>query len=260
MKDNPALHVVKIGGALIDDQEKLEQLLTGFSSLPGNKILIHGGGKQASELSQKLGIEPQMIEGRRVTDEATLDIAVMVYAGLLNKRISAWLNGHKIRSLGLSGADLNLIVSKKRAPQPIDFGFVGDIDQIQTDRVIQIIQLGWVPVFCAITYDGKDQLLNTNADSIATQLGLALLNDYSIHLQYISDTPGVLKNIDDPSSTLPFLEHASYLKYKKEGTIKGGMIPKLDNAFLAIEKGIRSIWISNSIRTPDQQAKGTLIR
>ena len=260
MKDNPALHVVKIGGALIDDPEKLEELLNGFASLPGNKILVHGGGKQASALSSRLGLQPIMVEGRRITDEATLDIAIMVYAGLLNKRISAWLNGHRIRAIGVSGADLNLIVSHKRSPEPIDFGFVGDVDQIQTDRVIQILQLGWVPVFCAITYDGKGQLLNTNADTIATELSLALLNDYNIHLQYISDTPGVLRDLNDRTSTIPFLELKNYQAFKKNGTIGGGMIPKLDNAFLAIDQGIRSIWISDVVRTPDHQAKGTLIR
>ena len=238
-----ALRLVKIGGKLLDDASALEQVIRDFSKIDGPKILVHGGGKKASELCRKMGIQPQLKEGRRITDETTLDIVTMVYAGLLNKNIVSQLQSHACNAIGFSGADANMIRSKKRAANPIDFGFVGDIETINSVLLKRLLNQGLTPVFCAITHDGKGQLLNTNADTIAASLAATLANDFEVLLKFCFEKEGVLANPLDDASVFPFLSKKEYELYRQKGTISDGMIPKLDNAFAAKAANVHRVMI-----------------
>ncbi len=232
--------VIKIGGNIIDDRDSLENFLKQFSARKGYKLLIHGGGKKASELSRTLGIEPQMIEGRRVTDAATLDVVTMVYAGLINKNIVADLQSLNVNALGLTGADLNLIKAKKRDNTQVDYGFVGDFtpSDVNTDRLSWMLENNIIPVFCALTHDMKGSLLNTNADSLAAGIAIALADKYQVHLQLCFEKPGVLRNAEDDESIILQLDEQEYIALKTDGKIFEGMIPKLDNAFKALDHNV----------------------
>ena len=242
------INVVKIGGNVIDNPEALKRFAHDFAALPSPKILIHGGGKLATRLGEQLNIPAQMIDGRRVTDAATLDIVTMVYAGLLNKRIVALLQSEGCNALGLSGADGDVVRAVRRKPEPIDFGFVGDIDasKINTEMIRTLLESGITPVFCAITHDGNGSLLNSNADSVASAVAVAASRIAPTSLLFCFEKAGVLRNVDDESSVIDEIRPDNYASLRAEGAINKGMIPKIDNAFAAIDAGVQSVIIKHS--------------
>lgn len=237
------LQLLKIGGKVLDDEALLAQVLTTFLHLEGRKLLVHGGGKRTSELSERLGLTPHMVDGRRITDAETLEVATMVYAGLFNKMIVSKLQSFGVNALGLSGADGNVIQAHKRPVKTIDYGFVGDIDQVDSAAINRLIQADFTPVFCAITHDGKGQLLNTNADTIAAQLAMALAPLYHVTLIYCLEKDGVLSDPNDDHSVIPELTPATYAAHRESGVISAGMIPKLDNAFNALQVEVAEVVI-----------------
>ena len=240
--------VVKIGGNVIDNEVALKRFVADFTQLPSPKILIHGGGKLATRLAEKLEIPTTMIEGRRVTDAATLDIVTMVYAGLLNKRIVAMLQAEGCNALGFSGADGNMIPAVKRNPEPLDYGFVGDIEssKINTELLRTLLESGITPVFCAITHDGNGSLLNSNADSVASAVAVASSSIATTNLVFCFEKQGVLRDVEDEYSVIPLITRADYPALRNEGIMSKGMIPKIDNAFRAIELGVASVTIKHS--------------
>jgi len=243
------LNVVKIGGNVIDNSEALNAFLDEFAKMEAPKILIHGGGVLASNLSKKLGIEPKMIDGRRVTDEQTIDIVTMVYAGLINKKIVAALQAKGCNALGLSGADGNVIKAVKRPPVPIDYGFVGDIytENINAPLIATLLNAGICPVFSAINHDGSGNLLNTNADTMASSISVAMSNKYEVALHFNFEKKGVLSNPDDDDSVIDYINSEKYAELISSGIISGGMIPKLENAFKALKNGVKSVNINNTL-------------
>jgi acetylglutamate kinase len=240
--------IVKIGGNIVDNPQALEQFLGNFHKLEGPKVLIHGGGKIASQLSKELGIEVKMHNGRRITDYETLKLVTMVYAGLINKQIVAALQQIGCKAVGLSGADGNSVPAVKRAANPIDWGFVGDVNpaDINADFLQLLLEGGYVPVFCAITHDSNGSLLNTNADTMASSLARALSGRFLTSLVYCFEKDGVLANPDDDSSVIPLITRESYRDLLEKGMIVGGMIPKLDNAFAALENGVAEVFIKHA--------------
>lgn len=249
MKDGMKnLKIVKIGGNIVDKPEALERFLKNFHKIGGPKILIHGGGAIASKLSKDLGIEVKMHNGRRITDFETLKLVTMVYAGLINKQIVAALQSNGCRAVGLSGADGNSVPAVKRAATPIDWGFVGDVEpvDINADFLEMLLENGYAPVFCAITHDSNGSLLNTNADTMASSLARALSGKYNVSLVYCFEKDGVLADPDDDASVIPSIDRNSYKALLAEGKIVGGMIPKLDNAFAALENGVAEVFIKHA--------------
>jgi len=240
------LTLIKVGGKIVEEASTLKSLLEQFSKIPGNKVLVHGGGRSATQVAGQLGIETKMVEGRRITDEAMLKVVTMVYAGLVNKNIVAQLQANGINSLGLTGADINYMRSDKRKPNPIDYGFVGDVKEVNTDILADLIARGIVPVLSPITHDGKGNLLNTNADTIAQEAAVALAKRFDVSLIYCFEKDGVLKDENDDSSVIPLITKSDFDAYKADGTISGGMIPKLDNAFTAISKGVKEVVITSA--------------
>lgn len=240
--------VVKIGGNVINDPEALRNFLKDFSKIDGKKILVHGGGKEATELSKKMGIETVMIEGRRVTDKDTIKIVTMVYAGLINKRIVAILQSLGSDAIGLTGADANVIPAVKRPANPIDYGFVGDInpDKINVNFIGKLLNGGYTPVFCAICHDNQGNLLNCNADTIASSVALACSKIEKVRLIYCFEKDGILKDIDDDSSVIPHITPESFEELKADGIISGGMIPKVFNAIESVKNGVSEVRICNS--------------
>jgi len=245
MSNKKSLSIIKIGGNIIDNPTELTQFLANFSKIEGNKILVHGGGKSATKMAQSIGLVPQMIDGRRITDQPMLDVVVMIYAGEINKNIVAQLQANGINAMGFSGADGNLIQSTKRNHPTIDYGFVGDVQKVNTPLLETLISNGLVPVFCAITHDKNGQLLNTNADTIASELAIALSEVFEVTLNYCFEKAGVLANVEDESSVIEQINSALYLKLKAEGAIHSGMIPKLDNCFNSLNKGVQKIRIGH---------------
>ena len=242
------LQVIKIGGNVIDNPAELEKFLTDFSSITDLKILVHGGGKVATELAKRLGIEQEMVNGRRITDAETLKVTAMVYAGLINKQVVAALQAKQCNAVGLSGADGNAIRSSKRKVVDIDYGFVGDIDSkgVNVDFISVLLESAVSPVFSAITHNGEGQLLNTNADTIASALAVALSKKYEVQLNYCFEKNGVLRDVEDDNSVINTITKDSYKQLLAEGVIFKGMIPKLDNAFDAIGNGVSSVMIAHS--------------
>ena len=245
MSDKSELVIVKIGGKLVEDKERLADLLKDFTNLDSKKILVHGGGKSASQLIEKLGLEPKMVGGRRITDAASLEVVTMVYAGLINKNVVAQLQALGINALGLSGADLNSIQAHKRIVDQIDYGFAGDIDQVNATILGVLLEENICPVFCAITHDKNGQLLNTNADTIAAELAKAMAANYQVKLIYCFEKPGVLSNPLDDSSVIKQINPIAYESYKSDGTIADGMIPKMDNAFQALKHNVAEVYIAS---------------
>lgn len=239
------LYIIKIGGALIDDEELLTQFLEQFSEIQEKKILVHGGGKLATTLADKLGIEQKMINGRRITDKKTLDIVTMVYAGGINKNIVEKLQQKKCNAIGFSGADGNLIKAKKREHPEIDFGFVGDITKKSVNRklVSKLIKLELVPVFSAITHDRKGNLFNTNADTIASVMAQALSEKYEVELLYCFDKEGVLDDVNDPESVIKSVTEEDFTTLKEEGKLHKGILPKLENALGAIKNNVNKVFL-----------------
>lgn len=248
MSTNSGLSVVKIGGNVIDDEDKLQGFLEKFSALPGKKILVHGGGKIATRMATDLGLQPKLVEGRRITDAEMLKVAIMVYAGLTNKSMVALLQKYGCDAIGLSGADGNAIKAIKRPVREIDYGFVGDIlaDSINETAVKRLLESGFTPVFSAITHDGYGQLLNTNADTIASALAVGLAKLYDVSLLYCFEKDGVLRNVEDPHSLIESISSDEFTMLKEQKVIYDGMIPKLHNAFDAIGKGVRDVFIGNA--------------
>lgn len=242
------LQIIKIGGNVIDNPEELDKFLTDYATITDLKILVHGGGKVATELAKRLGIEQKMIDGRRITDTETLKITTMVYAGLINKQIVASLQAKHCNALGLSGTDGNTIKSSKRKVIDIDYGFVGDINSkgINSDFISILLENHISPVFSAITHNGKGQLLNTNADTIASALAVALSKKYDVQLNYCFEKNGVLRDVKDDNSVINTITQDSYKQLLTEGIIFKGMIPKLYNAFDAIRKGVNTVMIGHS--------------
>jgi len=255
-----ALTIVKIGGNVVDNPESLSKFLLMFNKIEAPKILIHGGGILASEISAKLGIETKMHNGRRITDAETLKVCTMVYAGWINKSIVAQLQKIGCNSLGLSGADAGVIPAKRRSPDPVDFGFVGDIspDEINTGVLVSLLGRGITPVFCAITHDRNGSLLNTNADTMASGIAVALSGSYYTRLIFCFEKDGVLYDPKDEKSVIPLITKESYARLKNEGVVSEGMLPKLDNAFFALERGVSEVYIKKwSNLSPEG---GTMLR
>lgn len=246
--------VVKIGGNVVDNPEALERFVRNLAAMPGRKVLIHGGGKEATRLSSRLEIPTTMIEGRRVTSRETLDVVTMVYAGLINKRITAMLQSAGCNAIGLSGADGNAIRAKRRSATPVDYGFVGDIttEGVNGTLIRRMLDEGLTPVFCAITHDGNGTLLNCNADSVAQAVATGLAGDDRVRLVYCFEQPGVMRDINDPESLIAEITLETYMALKEAGIVNKGMIPKIDNAFKAIENGVESVEIkhADNLNTP----------
>jgi len=240
------LLVIKIGGNIIDDEEKLSLFLLEFSSVPGKKILVHGGGKLATKLADQLGIQQQLIDGRRITDAETLKIVTMVYAGYVNKKIVSRLQAMGTNAIGICGADGNAIRAHKRIHPTIDYGYVGDIDEISNSFLAKLLDANMTVVVAPITHDQKGQLLNTNADTIAQEIAKALSADYNVRLVYSFEKNGVLLNVEDEDSVIKEINPTSYQKLKAEQTIFAGMIPKLDNAFTALGSGVKKVIIGRA--------------
>lgn len=240
------LHIVKIGGNIINDAVALGLFLKDFAALEGPKLLVHGGGKRANEISEVMGLQPKMIAGRRVTDEAALEVVTMVYAGLLNKKITAQLQKLNCNALGLSGADANCILAHKRIVAEVDYGFAGDVDAINAKFITVLLKNKVTPVFCAITHDKNGQLLNTNADTIASEIAIAMSDFYEVALNYVFELKGVLENIADKNSVIPHINLKKYEQLIEDGIISEGMIPKLHNCFKALKKGVQKVNIGDA--------------
>ncbi|MDB5006955.1 MAG: acetylglutamate kinase [Mucilaginibacter sp.] len=248
LSDDRNLYIIKIGGNVIDNSESLHVFLKDFTALPGLKILVHGGGKAATQLSETLGIEAKLVDGRRITDIETLRVVTMVYGGLINKNIVAQLQRFGTNAIGLTGADGDFIRTKKRPVKAIDYGFVGDIDEksINPNNISNLMEAGFTPVFCALTHDGEGQLLNTNADTIASALAVALAKLYDTTLIYCFEKKGVLKDINDEDSLIREINPDHYNELKTQQIIHSGMLPKMDNAFNAISCGVKAVIIGHS--------------
>jgi acetylglutamate kinase len=235
------LTIVKVGGKVIEDPESFKTFLKDFSLIAGHKILVHGGGSFATHLAGRLGIQNQMVDGRRITDEETLKVITMVYAGLINKNIVARLQALNLDAVGLTGADLNLILSVKRPICDIDYGYVGDIREINAPVLKDLLSQNYVPVLAPVSHDGAGQLLNTNADTIAGETAKALVYGFNVRLIFCLDKKGVLMDEKDEKSIIPTLDKEEFARYKENGIIKDGMIPKLENAFAAIASGVKEV-------------------
>ena len=240
------LSIVKIGGNIIEDEASLKAFLKLFANLKGKKILVHGGGKRATSIAAKLGIESKMVNGRRITDAETLEVITMVYGGLVNKNIVAQLQALKIDAIGLTGADINSISSEKRPVKEVDFGFVGDVKKVAHKSIDKLIQADFTPVFCAITHDGHGQLLNTNADTITSQVAMGMSELYDTSIYYCFELNGVLKDINDKNSVIKHIDSKLYFELLKQGIIADGMLPKLENCFDALKHGVKTINMGNT--------------
>jgi acetylglutamate kinase len=240
------LSIVKIGGNIIEDETSLNAFLELFSNLEGKKILVHGGGKRATHMASKLGIESKMINGRRITDAETLEVITMVYGGLVNKNVVTKLQALNTDAIGLTGADVNSIKSDKRPVKEIDFGFVGDVKEVAHNSIDKLIQADFTPVFCAITHDGNGQLLNTNADTIASQVAVGMSNLYDTSIYYCFELNGVLRDINDKDSVVRRIDSKVYKELLEQGIIADGMLPKLENCFDALKNGVNNINMGNT--------------
>lgn len=241
-----SLYVIKIGGNIVDNPVLLSQCLQAFAQVQGQAILVHGGGKLATSLASSMGVAQTMIEGRRITDEATLKIVTMVYAGYINKNIVAELQSFGINALGLSGVDGNLIQAHKRVHATIDYGFVGDVDEVNVALIESLLAQDIRLVIAPITHDGNGQLLNTNADTIAQSIATALARRYKVHLIYGFEQEGVLVDVNNPGSVIAKIDRPSYAKLKEDKVIFEGMVPKIDNAYLALDGGVQSVIIGKA--------------
>lgn len=239
------IKVVKVGGKIVEEEQSLNQLLENFASLEGKKTLVHGGGRLATTIGDKLGIESKYVDGRRITDEATLQVVTMVYGGLANKTIVSKLQAKDCNALGLTGADMNVILAEKRPVKTIDYGYVGDVKKVDGQRLSLLIEADIVPVMAPLTHDKKGNILNTNADTIAAETAKGLSPYYEVSLVYCFEKAGVLMDENDDNSVIPHINAESYKDLKAKNIIHSGMIPKLDNAFDAINKGVKEVIITN---------------
>lgn len=239
--------IVKVGGAVVEDEVRLSQLLHDFSAIGGHKVLVHGGGRRATQVAARLGIESRMVGGRRVTDANMLEVVTMVYGGLINKRIVARLQACGVNALGLTGADTDVLRSHRRpVTGGVDYGFVGDIDRADDDVLRVLIEHGITPVMAPLTHDGQGNILNTNADTIAAETAKALARHYDVTLIYSFEKPGVMADPDDDTSLIPEITRESFTALKADGTVSGGMLPKIENALAAIDAGVARVIITKS--------------
>lgn len=245
--------IVKVGGKIVENPDTLNQLLHDFSALPGKKVLVHGGGRTATDMASRLGIETHMVEGRRITDADMLRVVTMVYAGLVNKNVVARLQGCGVNALGLTGADMDVIRSHRRPlKNGIDYGFVGDVDCVDGERLSMLVEAGITPVMAPLTHNGQGDMLNTNADTIAAETAKALANHYDVTLVYCFEHAGVLTNPDDEESVIPLITREKFELLKADGTVSGGMLPKIENSLAAVEAGVKRVVITKAdkIGTP----------
>lgn len=256
------LTVIKVGGNVIDDPTALKRFLTTFAQLPGSKLLVHGGGKIATQVADKLGIETRMVDGRRITDQPMLDVVTMVYGGLVNKQIVARLQALDLNAIGLTGADASTVLAKKRPVKDIDYGMVGDIAEVDSGQIQFFLRQDLTPVFAPITYNKAGDLLNTNADTMASAIAVDMSKHNDVTLVYCFEKKGVLKDPTDGNSVIGELTPALYADYKTAGTINKGMIPKLDNAFKALENGVVKVIIchADEVAAAINQGAGTTLR
>lgn len=253
------LTIVKVGGAVVEDEPQLLQLLKDFSAIDGKKVLVHGGGRRATQVAASLGIESKMVNGRRITDAEMLNVVTMVYGGLVNKNLVARLQKNGVNALGLTGADMDVIRSHKRPlKNGIDFGFVGDVDNADGKMLSKLIEEGITPVMAPLTHDGQGNILNTNADTIASETAKALAPYYDVTLIFSFEKKGVLRNPDKDDSVISVITHEDFRKYKEDGTISGGMLPKIENALNAIDAGVSRVIIT--LATAIDGNSGTVIR
>ena len=253
------LTIVKVGGAVVEDELQLAQLLRDFAAIDGAKILVHGGGRRATKVAAALGIETKMVDGRRITDAAMLEVVTMVYGGLVNKHVVAGLQALGVDAIGLSGADGNIIRSVKRPlKNGIDYGFVGDVKRADGAKIAHFIEKDMVPVIAPLTHDGQGNMLNTNADTMASETAKAMAALYDVTLVFAFEKPGVLQNPDDDSSVIPVITRSDFERYKADGTISGGMLPKIENALGAVEAGVSRVIIT--LATAIDGRHGTVIQ
>lgn len=251
--------IVKVGGAVVENDEQLAQLLTDFAAIPGKKVLVHGGGRRATKVAAALGIESKMVNGRRITDAQMLEVVTMVYGGLVNKNLVAKLQAKGVNALGLTGADMDVIHSHKRPVKDgVDFGYVGDVKRANGKMLQTLIQEGITPVMAPLTHDGNGNILNTNADTIASETAKALAPYYDVTLIYSFEKKGVLSNPDDDNSVIPVITRSDFEKYQADGTIGGGMIPKIENALAAVDAGVKEVIIT--LATAIDGKQGTVIK
>lgn len=240
------LTLVKVGGKIVEEEETLRKLLLDFSSIEGYKVLVHGGGRSATKLAAQLGIESKMVNGRRITDAEMLKVVTMVYGGLVNKNIVAGLQALHVNALGLTGADMNLMRSDKRPVAEVDYGFVGDVKEVNADLLASLIRQGIVPILAPLTHDRQGHILNTNADTIAGEAAKALAKHFEVTLMFCFEKKGVLMDENDDESVIPEIDRSSFQRYVEQGIIQGGMIPKLENAYQAIDAGVRQVIITQA--------------
>ena len=253
------LTIVKVGGAVVEDEAQLQQLLKDFAAIEGARILVHGGGRRATKIAERLGIETKMVDGRRITDAEMLEVVTMVYGGLVNKHVVAMLQAQGVDAIGLCGADGDVIRSVKRPlKNGIDFGFVGDVKKADGDKIAHFIEKNMTPVIAPLTHDGQGNILNTNADTMASETAKAMASIYDVTLIYSFEKKGVLSNPDDEDSVIPTITRSDFERYKADGTISGGMLPKIENALAAVEAGVSQVIIT--LATAIDGHHGTIIK
>lgn len=252
------LTIIKVGGKIVEDGSALQRLLSDFSTIDGRKLLVHGGGRSATAIAARLGIETKMVDGRRITDDSMLEVVTMVYGGLVNKRIVAGLQAAGVNAVGLTGADMNAVLSVRRSVGVVDYGWVGDVRIVNADAISTLVENGYCPVIAPITHDGKGHLLNTNADTMAGETAKALASRYDVDLVYCFEKAGVLFDENDDSSVIDEINPCEYSELKESGKITGGMIPKLDNAFSCVAAGVSRVVITRADLIADANA-GTKI-
>lgn len=252
------LTIIKVGGKIVENSESLNSLLKDFAAVEGKKLLVHGGGRSATQMATRLGVETKMVDGRRITDEAMLEVVTMVYGGLVNKRIVAGLQALGIDAVGLTGADMNIVLSDKRKVSAVDYGWVGDVKRVNAEAVATLIESGCCPVVAPLTHDGCGHMLNTNADTMAGEMAKAMAAHYDVTLMFCFEKPGVLADENDDSSLIPTITPAVLDDLKRRGVVSGGMIPKLDNAIACVSAGVESVVITQADRIADPYA-GTKI-
>ena len=254
----PKLALIKVGGKIVEEPASLQRLLSDFAAIEGPKVLVHGGGRSATKLAATMGIETQMVNGRRITDAEMLKVVTMVYGGLVNKNIVAGLQAQGINAVGLTGADMNVILSDKRPVKDIDYGSVGDVKQVDGERLTSLLNAGIVPVMAPLTHDGKGHILNTNADTIAGETAKALAPFFDVTLMFCFEKKGVLRDEADDDSVIANINRQQFAELVEQGVIQGGMIPKLENAFQAIDAGVKEVIITAADAIDGRQ--GTIIR
>ena len=251
------LTLIKVGGKIVEEDNSLNDLLMEFKKIEGYKVLVHGGGRSATKLAERLGLESKMVNGRRITDLETLQVVTMVYGGLVNKNIVAKLQALDVNALGLTGVDMNIMRSERRPVKEVDYGYVGDVKEVNADILQYLIKQGIVPILAPLTHDKKGNILNTNADTIASEAAQALAKHFDVSLVFCFEKKGVLLDENDDDSVIPHLSYSDFQKYAESGVIQGGMLPKLENAFQAIEKGVKEVVITKASNIAGRE--GTVI-